>query len=408
MYKLKYFKYNNKLKQLGGLNYSGPDDKVLVLLQRCGENGFMREVQPFLNLTRSVRNNPELWMTIKNKDDYVKYASYTQNIVRLQFLMKRCRFTISRNLKLILSMTICSQNGFSNEVKPVINLNKSYRNDLQLWRTLNSETINKFLEYAIRQHNLNRMRFLLKLGANPNGEIHEDVDLYEEGGFIFPYLLVLIDQRSIIYSFLNRVERLDTPLEELIECLLGYGADPNILNTNDVLLKMGPPKSALYYAVTYNQPRVVELLIQYGADMNYVLNGKSLLMLAIRKDFLELAELLIIHQANLDYINPSTGESAILILLNKNQTYLVELMIQKGANINYKNPMNNKTFLMSLVEYAELELIQIVLDKGARINDIDYRNRSALYYAQQVVDFPNREIIQLLISRGGKKYQINA
>ena len=407
MYKLKYSKYSNKLKQQGGLFYSGPDDKVLVLLQRCAHNGFMKEVQPFLNLTRSVRNNPELWMTIKNKDDYLKYASYTQDIVRFQFLIKKYKFPISRNLKLILSMTICSKNGFSNKVKPVINLNKSYRNDLQLWRTLNIETINKLLEYAIRQHNLNRMKFLLKLGGNPNGQLEvHNIYVDDEGNILYyPYLLALINQLSPLYQHNPNIEKLDTPLEELIEYLLGYGADPNILDNNDVLIG-GAPKSALFFAVNYNQPRVIELLIQYGADMNYVLHDKSLLMLAIRKTFFELAELLIIHQANLDYINPSTGESAILILLNKNQTDLVRLMIQKGANINYRNPFSEKTLLMFLVEYEELELIRIVLDKGARINDVDIHNRSALYYAQHIVNIPNREIIQLLLSRGAKKYQI--
>jgi len=408
MYKLKYFKYTNKLKQLGGLFYSGPDDKVLVVLQRCAQNGFMKEVQPFLNLNRLVRNDPELWITIKNRDDYLKYAIYTQNIVRLDFLKKTCNFTISRNLKLILSMTICSQNEFSNEVKQVINLNKSYRNDIQLWRTLNIETINKLLEYAIRQRNLNRMKFLLKLGGNPNGHLEQNIIYnYDDEGDIlyYPYLLALINQRSPLYQHNPNIEQLDTPLEELIEYLLGYGADPNILDNNDVLLG-GSPKSALFFAVTYNEPRVIELLIQYGADMNYVLRDNSLLMLAIRNTFFELAELLIIHQANLDYINPSTGESAIVILLNKNLTYLVRLMIQKGANINYRNPFSEKTLLMFLVEYEELELIQIVLDKGARINDVDIHNRSALYYAQHIVNFPNREIIRLLLSRGAKKYQI--
>jgi ankyrin repeat protein len=403
LYKLKYFKYTNKLKQLGGLNYSGPDDKVLVLLQRCAQNGFIKEVQPFLNLTRSVRNNSELWITIKNKDDYLKYATYTKNIVRLEFLMKKCKFAISRNLKLMFSINICSQNGFSNELKPIINLNKSYRNDILLWRTLNIEIINKLLEYAIRQRNLNRMRFLLKLGANPNGQLEEYIfHNYDDGEIlIFPYLLALINQRSILYQYNPNIEQLDTPVEELIECLLEYGADPNILDTNGISIG-GSAKSALFSAVFFNQPRIIELLIQYGADMNYIIIDKSLLMFAIRKNFFEIVELLIIHRANLDYINPSTGESAILMLLNNNQTYLVELMIQKGANINYRNPITNKTFLMFLVEYEELGLIKLILDKGARINDIDNHNKNALYYAQHVVNTPNREIIQLLLSRGAK------
>ena len=403
MYKLKYSKYTNKLKQLGGLNYSGPDDKVLVLLQRCGQSGFMREAQPFLNLTRTVRNDPELWMTIKNKDDYLKYAINTQNIVRLEFLMKKCKFIISRNLKLILAVGICSQNGFSSNVIPVINLNKSFRNDLVLWSNIN--TINKLLEYAIRQRNLNRMMFLLKIGANPNGEMHYKYGFDEDEIFIFPYLLGLINQRSLLYEDNHNIVELDTPLEELIECLLGYGADPNILDTNEVSLG-GSPKSALFFAVTYNQPRIIELLIQYGADMNFTINDKSLLMLAIRGNLLEIADILIIHQANLDYISPLTGESALIHLLNKNETYLIELMIQNGVNINYRNPLTGKTLLMYLIEKEELELIRILIQNGVKINTVDNRNRSALYYAQQMQEFPNKSIIQLLISNGAKKYQI--
>jgi ankyrin repeat protein len=352
MYKLKYSKYYNKLKQLGGLNYSGPDDKLLVLLQRCGENGFMKEVQPFLNLTRLIRNNTELYTMIKNKDEYLKYFIYTKNTIRLDFLMKRCRFTISRNLKLLLALNVCKENGFTDEVRPLVNLNKLFRHDLELWKIIDIETINKLFECANMFYHEDRIIFLLKLGANPNYPIN-------------PHF--------------------------------GYGSISPICNAIE---NINPIK----------RRRIVELLIQYGADLNYILHNdyfdRSLLMYAIDLNSFDIAEILIMYRANLDYISEHTGETAFTKLIDKNQFYLVQLMIQEDANINYRNSTTGKTLLIYLMEANQLELMQIILNKGANINEVDKLNRTALYYAEHLIQFNKKKIKKLLLSYGAEEYEI--
>jgi deoxyxylulose-5-phosphate synthase len=52
MYKLKYSKYTNKLKQIGSASYTPEEDRLLTLLERCAQNGFGNEIQPVLNLNK--------------------------------------------------------------------------------------------------------------------------------------------------------------------------------------------------------------------------------------------------------------------------------------------------------------------------------------------------------------------
>lgn len=97
-------------------------------------------------------------------------------------------------------------------------------------------SIGVVLEYAIYHSPFSFIRTLLELGANPNYEDHDG----------FPSLI----------AALSCPERVDQ--QEIIELLLSFGADIQQRGMNDY--------TPLHYAAAGNDLKLVEFLLQQGAD----------------------------------------------------------------------------------------------------------------------------------------------
>lgn len=93
------------------------------------------------------------------------------------------------------------------------------------------------LEMAIYHGPIELIRSLLELGADPN---------YEDAAG-FPSLIAVL-------SCGERDDRY-----ELVELLLGFGADIDQRGQNDY--------TPLHYAACLDDPRAIELLVQHGADL---------------------------------------------------------------------------------------------------------------------------------------------
>lgn len=95
---------------------------------------------------------------------------------------------------------------------------------------------NKLLVDAIDTSNIEKVKLLLELGADPN---------YME------------DNRTCLIS----ASILDDDIE-IIKILLEYGADPNIADNENM--------TALHYAVMYDSYEIVKILLEHGADKTIV------------------------------------------------------------------------------------------------------------------------------------------
>jgi len=93
----------------------------------------------------------------------------------------------------------------------------------------------------------------------------------------------------------------------------------------------------LYYAVNYNVVQIVQILINYGADVNF--NQKftyknktyvSILELAVSNENCLIAEILINKGANVNMYN----SIALIKALQKNNEYLTDLLIRNGSILN--------------------------------------------------------------------------
>lgn len=108
--------------------------------------------------------------------------------------------------------------------------------------------------------------------------------------------------------------------------LLKLGAKVDVVNDNDITPLMG--------AACYGRWKMLDLLLQYGADPNFVRevdNHTPLKCSASTKMGFKCAELLIAAGANPN-LPPDDDQPALMIAARKNRVQLLEILLKAGAN----------------------------------------------------------------------------
>ncbi|GLR71299.1 ankyrin repeat domain-containing protein [Agaribacter marinus] len=189
-------------------------------------------------------------------------------------------------------------------------------------------------------------------------------------------------------------KRKDTPLQyavewghtDIIETLLKYGANPNMLN--------GIGYAPIHYATTREYPdlKVLKLLMSYGGDANATAtNGTTLLLSAIQNENVNAISYLLKKGAD-----PNTkGPHAPLIcdaVMTEN-IEIISLMAKHGANINharcrlmifgakepeYGSPMH--------LEKCNSKLLKKLVSQGADATIKSSKGRTVTQLAEAVED----------------------
>lgn len=180
----------------------------------------------------------------------------------------------------------------------------------------------------------------------------------------------------------------------LTKRLLDIGA--NVNDTFPVLQwREYTEESALHYAVTNNDIEFVELLIDYGAEVDKKnKQGCTPLIRAIQRKSLPVAQLLLDHGAD---INLKCGKLHPLGEAANHCSEIAKLFLERGINVNAKS--SGKTPLDYAIENGDLELVKILLDKkGIYLNTKNNRKQSPLDCA---IDSRHVEIIKILLNTKG-------
>jgi ankyrin repeat protein len=337
----------------------------------------------------------------------LKYSKYTSKLKQIG----SASYTPEED-RLLTLLERCAQNGLVNEIQPVLNLNKTFRNYVQIWYY--PSITQKRLEYAVRTNDIDRCRYLIQeCKTNPNFR-----GINYTG---YPEYTLLT------FAIHNR--------REVIRFLLDNGADPNYLQADG--------KSPLYFAIfNHQQIDIIQLLLDKGANKNYIHNGYSLLFLALYQRLINVAEVLIRNNVNINFLYG--GRSALqYILLRHNVDHLgtpvetnnlLELLITNGANVNVRGDegrtplmdcsyhqdnsyiatslldhgaeieavnVDLRTPLMIACEYGRPNMTRLLVSRGAQVNKVDRNGRTAMMLA--ILDGYNTiEIIQILLGAGAE------
>src|SRR3989339_844802 len=162
-----------------------------------------------------------------------------------------------------------------------------------------------------------------------------------------------------------------------VETLIRCGADVNWVN--QTIERENP----VFWAIKYDQPKILELLINRGADIysEREEDYDTPLTYALHHKKFDMARLLINRGAFL-YGNDDNGDSPLISAILHKQTNIVELLIEKGVDINEPDHLGN-TPLMYAADAPSLEIVQLLVNHNANLN----AQSSDIYFAATVTEF---------------------
>ena len=178
-------------------------------------------------------------------------------------------------------------------------------------------------------------------------------------------------------------------LEELVTVLLDHitGSYPGL-------------DRSLFFASGSGALKVVNLLLRYGAQVNFIrddvrakfdLEADTALGIACKNGHLPVAKVLIENGANPDVgANPAMHAAALA-----NKPIMVDLFLQKGVNVNARDS-RKRTALHCAVFCASVDVIQALLDARCDLDLTDNNGCTALHNATRDFD-RSLEAVKLLL-----------
>ena len=166
---------------------------------------------------------------------------------------------------------------------------------------------------------------------------------------------------------------------KVLQCLIDHGADPNAeCDDKDGWRKV--KWTALYVASKNGRLDIARTLVEHGADMNHQDNfGRSPLHIASRNQSTDLARLLLDHGANPN-ASDTWGVTALHEASTQGQTTLVMSLLEYGANVDARDKQGS-TPLHFATRAGHLQVVQLLLDHGADVNKQGRDRWTALHEA---------------------------
>lgn len=126
---------------------------------------------------------------------------------------------------------------------------------------------------------------------------------------------------------------------EMVTWLLEAGANQNSVN----YLR----QNALHYAVIHNQPKMIDLLRQNGAEIKPNAHGVTPLMMAIQLGNFQMVELM---NPKFEDVNVAAddGWTAIYFAIRKEDRKILDYLIAKGACVNFQD-----TYVQTPMDFAK-------------------------------------------------------
>ncbi|XP_076288512.1 transient receptor potential cation channel subfamily A member 1-like [Lasioglossum baleicum] len=179
---------------------------------------------------------------------------------------------------------------------------------------------------------------------------------------------------------------------KIVEDLLKYGADVNRLNSST----FGRDLTALHSAVKQHKVAVAQLLINYGANVNFKNNlGDTPIVYAIENSDTEMAKLLLTNGADI-----KDNPNLLCTAAGNGSLQMVEDLLKHGADVNMLNSSicgKDLTPLHSAVKKYQVEVAQLLIDYGANVNFKDDHGDTPIVCA---IENGDTEMTKLLLTNG--------
>lgn len=138
-------------------------------------------------------------------------------------------------------------------------------------------------------------------------------------------------------------------------------------------------------------------LIQAGAQVNAEKKGKTILMIAAQKGFIELVISIISQDGWVSHEDNDAKISLHYAIDNKTENLdVVNLLIDHGADINLPTTSDGITPLILAVNRGHLNITRLLVEKGVRMEAKEFNtNNTALHLACL---HGHKEIVEILVN----------
>jgi ankyrin repeat protein len=175
---------------------------------------------------------------------------------------------------------------------------------------------------------------------------------------------------------------------EVVKYLVESGANLNLISEG---------KTALDFARSNNKPAVVEYLTNASRDHN------KDLFTAAQAGSLSGVKSALDNGANINYkLNGEPDNTSLIEASARGHLEVVKYLLEKGADLNLATSTGN-TALMLASSFGHLEVVKYLVDKGAVITRTNNVGRTALYYARNnnaVVEYLSTTILLTAVKNG--------
>ena len=183
---------------------------------------------------------------------------------------------------------------------------------------------------------------------------------------------------------------------EVVEYLLKNEAKVDYLNNKGI--------SPLHLAVRKNSLLLARLILGYGADLNITdPYNQTVLFDAVVENNVDMADFLVFTGININHQNREGKTPLMVCTYNSSRQEVFSRLLQLGARIDIVDE-NGQDVLMHAINNENGAMMDILLKAGANINHCDNRGNDAL---MTCAEKGNREGLRVLISRGANIFREN-
>ncbi len=294
-----------------------------------------------------------------------------------------------KNFRLILQSNVLDVCALSDSLHNALNSPVAYRQEfLQFLLDAGACPNTITLLEAISQRDPGCVKMILETRARTNGELPPDTG----------------------YSPLQLAGFEGNP--EIVRMLLDYGQDPDVVSPCTTTyhwysnsLRMNHPIGASVQNATMEKAHeVLKALLQHGAkpDLTTRHCPHSALQIACREGSMELVEVLVEYGANVNYPPAATfGATALQFAAIGGYLCIAHLLLEKGADVN-EEPAESKgrTALEGAAEHGRNDMVQLLRNAGADISESGQGGQyeRALRRAQNNGHFATAKLLRSFLS----------